>query len=129
MPKPKIDPTQLSPAAREAFDLAKRKAAEGDDYELRAFAALRDYPVDVEEFTTSPDYLGSDALYPAVMEAIVELNNPAIDDCEYRARLVRRQRFSDSLTLRIRECLAPWFDVKRPWLGDANAVCFPWSHV
>ena len=42
----------LSPAAREAFLLALRAAEDGDDYPLRVFAALRTYPVSVEQFVT-----------------------------------------------------------------------------
>ena len=43
--------------------------------------------------------------------------------------IVRRQSFPDRFAVRTRECLAPWFDVKRPQSGDANAVFFPWSRV
>ncbi len=77
----------LPPPAREAFLVAHEKALSGDDYELRTFAALRDYPVPIEEFVESPDYLNSDAVYPRVLEELVELNNPLIDGCEFRARL------------------------------------------
>ena len=49
----------LSPPAREAFLLAHEKAKAGDDYELRTFVALKEYPVSIEEFIQSPEYLGS----------------------------------------------------------------------
>lgn len=77
----------LSPAAREAFLHAQKLAQEGDDYALRAFAALKNYPVSIEEFITSPEYLGRDSVYPEVMQALVELNNPLVEGLEYRARL------------------------------------------
>lgn len=77
----------LSPPAREAFLIAFKKAQAGDDYELRTFAALRDYPVSVEEFIQSPDYLNSDAVYPCILEELIELNNPLIEGCEFRSRL------------------------------------------
>ena len=77
----------LSPPAREAFLHAQKLAQEGDDYALRAFAALKHYPVSIEEFITSPEYLGRDSVYPEVMRALVELNNPAVEGLEYRARL------------------------------------------
>ena len=80
----------LSPAAREAFLAARKLADDGDDYPLRVFAALRTYPVSVEQFVRDPDYLGSNALYPAVMAEMVELNNPVVDGCEHRARLWTR---------------------------------------
>ena len=77
----------LDPAAMEAVDVARDRAAGGDDYELRALEALRDYPVAIEQFLTDPAYLGSDALYPAVLNELVELNNPLRPGCDHRARL------------------------------------------
>ena len=77
----------VDPAAKEALDLAVARADEGDDYELRAMRALREYPVSVEEFVEHPAYLGSDALYPAITEALVELTNPEQPGCKHRARL------------------------------------------
>jgi hypothetical protein len=77
----------LDPAAREALDLAVARAEEGDEYELNAIQTLRDYPVAVEQFVEDPAYLGSDALYPAIMDELVALTNPEQEDCKYRARL------------------------------------------
>lgn len=77
----------LSPAAREAFLMAHDKAKAGDDYELRTFAALRDYPVSIEEFIQDPAYLNSDAVYSQIMKELVELNNPLMEGCEFRSRL------------------------------------------
>lgn len=77
----------LSPAAREAFLYAQELAKDGDDYALRAFIALKHYPVSIEEFISGPGYLGSDALYPEVMKALVDLNNPTVEGQKYRARL------------------------------------------
>jgi hypothetical protein len=77
----------LSPAAREAFLQAQKSAQDGDDYALRAFAALKHYPVSIETFIQDPAYVGSDALYPEVMKALVDLNNPAVEDQEHRSRL------------------------------------------
>ena len=50
----------LDPAAKEALDLAVAMADEGDDYELNAIQALREYPVAVEQFVEDPAYLGSE---------------------------------------------------------------------
>lgn len=80
----------LSPAAREAFFVAREAAENGDDYSLRVFAALRTYPVSFEQFVTDPDFLGSDALYSEVLKELIDLNNPEVDGCEYRARLWTR---------------------------------------
>lgn len=77
----------VDPAAREALDLAIARDEEGDDYELRSIRALREYPVSVEQFVEDPAYLGSDALYPAILEATIELNNPEQPGCAHRARL------------------------------------------
>ncbi len=77
----------LSPAAREAFLNAQQAADEGDEYPLRAFAALRTYPVSIEQFIRDPEYLGSEALYPEVMKALIELNNPVVPGSEHRSRL------------------------------------------
>ncbi len=77
----------LCPAAQEAFFSAQRASEEGDDYPLRAFAALRTYPVPIEEFIRDPNYLGSGAIYPEVMKALIELNNPKLPGCKYRSRL------------------------------------------
>ena len=78
---------RLCPEAREAFEFASRLAKEGDDNELRVFGALRCYPVSIEEFLTDPQYLGSTALYPAVLEELIELNNPRLPGRKYRVRL------------------------------------------
>jgi hypothetical protein len=77
----------LSPPAREAFLLAHEKAKAGDDYELRTFVALKEYPVSIEEFIQSPEYLNSDAIYPLILEELIKLNNPLIEGCKFRSRL------------------------------------------
>jgi hypothetical protein len=87
MPISKDELEVLSPPAREAFICAQKKAEAGDDYELRAFLSLRDYPVGIEEFITNPDYMGSEAVYPAVLEELIELNNPQVQGRKYRSRL------------------------------------------
>jgi hypothetical protein len=77
----------LSPAAREEFRFAVNSAENSDDYPLKVFTALHSYPVSVEQFISDPNFLGSDALYPVVLDALIELNNPVEPGREHRARL------------------------------------------
>ncbi len=77
----------LSPEARETLEFALVAKRDGDDYELRAFAALRDYPVSIEEFIRDPQYLGNTSIYPAILDELIELNNPRLPGRKYRARL------------------------------------------
>ena len=77
----------LDPAAIEAVEVARKKAAAGDDYEWNALQSLRDYPVSVEQFVTDPSYLGSDALYPVILKELIKLNNPRYSGCEFRSRI------------------------------------------
>jgi hypothetical protein len=77
----------LSPAVREAVLSAQQADEEGDNYPLSALRALKDYPVPIEQFIRDPKYLGSNALYPEVMGALIELNNPKVEGNKYRSRL------------------------------------------
>jgi hypothetical protein len=77
----------IDPAAIEALKAAKARASEGDDYELRALHALKTYPVSVDQFVRDPAYLGSEALYPAILKELIELNNPPQPGCQHRARI------------------------------------------
>ena len=78
---------QLDAAAKEAVAIAQAKAKAGDDYELSALKALRHYPVSIQQFIEDPAYLGSDAVYPAIMQELVDLNNPIQPGSQHRARL------------------------------------------
>jgi hypothetical protein len=67
---------------------AVRRFQAGVTHDLELLSALQRYPVPIEEFIESPGYLGmAGQVYPVVMDALIELNNPVIEGLPHRYRL------------------------------------------
>ena len=80
--------TIADPELREFAEYALTRYEQGDPYPLMLFSALRRYPIPIEEFIESPEYLGMKGqVYPAVMQCLVELNNPEVEGLGHGYRL------------------------------------------
>jgi hypothetical protein len=67
---------------------ALREHAKGESQHLQLLSAVQRYPVSIETFIESADYLGMRGqIYPVVMDCLVELNNPVVEGLEHRYRL------------------------------------------
>ena len=80
--------TLVDPELREFAEYALARYEGGDTHPLTLLSALRRYPVSIEEFIESPKFLGMKGqIYPAVMECLVELNNPEVEGLGHGYRL------------------------------------------